>query len=294
MAASQGPNPRRNPASRQSPTRALERAARIGASFAREPLESLERVLDKRAERADRAKPASYQPEPEFLKALHAAIGARWPCGEDACFQSLWAVISETFEANELGFGRAAYGGWDDGDPQLARAVWCLVRHLHPRTVIETGVGRGVTTRLILEGLEKNGSGHLWSVDLPPLLERGLAEQTATAVTDALRSRWTFMLGSSRRTLPALVKSIGAVDMFVHDSFHSSRNLLFEWETVLPFLRPRAVLVADDVERHTGLASFQQHVALRWSLVGEHNDRNGLFAVVAPAQAAGPPSSPKV
>jgi hypothetical protein len=39
--------------------------------------------------------------------------------------------------------------------------------HLRPDTVVETGVAHGVTSRVIREGLERNRSGHLWSVDLP-------------------------------------------------------------------------------------------------------------------------------
>ena len=45
-----------------------------------------------------------------------------------------------------------------------------------------------------------------------------------------------------------LVRRVGRVDVFVHDSFHPERNLLFEWETVLPWLGPSGFLVADDVQ----------------------------------------------
>jgi len=33
--------------------------------------------------------------------------------------------------------------------------------------VIETGVARGMTSRVILEAMTVNNSGHLWRVDLP-------------------------------------------------------------------------------------------------------------------------------
>jgi len=70
--------------------------------------------------------------------------------------------------------GRGTYGGWDDADPAFARAAWCLARHLRPQHVVETGVGRGVTSRAVLEALERNGHGHLWSMDLPPALSQAL------------------------------------------------------------------------------------------------------------------------
>jgi hypothetical protein len=275
----------------------VQRAVRVGLALAREPLESLERIRDKRAERGDRAlPPPTYQPEAGFAQALHAALGAAWPCPEAVRFEAIWIEIEQTFAHKGLRFGRAAYGGWDDGDQLLARTIWCLVRHLRPTIVVETGVARGLTSRVILEGLEQNRSGHLWSIDLPPLLERGLAAETGAAITEALRPRWTYVRGSSRRKLPALARRLGAIDLFVHDSFHSERNLIFEWETVLPFMQPQGVLVADDVQRHHGLASFIKRNEWRPSLVGEHTDGKGMFAVVAPARPAPTPdpASPNV
>jgi cephalosporin hydroxylase len=41
------------------------------------------------------------------------------------------------------------------------------VLHSRPDVVIETGVAHGVTSRIVQEALNRNGSGHLWSVDLP-------------------------------------------------------------------------------------------------------------------------------
>ena len=61
-----------------------------------------------------------------------------------------------------------SYSGWNDGDPGLTRAIWCLIHHLAASQVVETGVAHGVTTRLVLEALQRNGGGRLWSIDVPP------------------------------------------------------------------------------------------------------------------------------
>jgi predicted O-methyltransferase YrrM len=262
----------------------VNRVFAVAGAFVREPRESLERFREKRAEQRDRATgPPSYEPEKQFLQALHAAIEAPWPCGEDGRFDAAWDHIAETLACKGLSMGRGAYGGWDDADRRLAQTIWCLVRHLRPTNVVETGVGRGVTSSLILEALETNAQGHLSSVDLPPILERDLAEQTGAAISDKQRARWTLVRGSSRRKLPSLLRRIGQVDLFVHDSIHTQRNLLFEWSSVLPVMQPGGVLVADDVQRHHGLRSFTDEQQLSWSLVGEHSDGQGLFAVAAPA-----------
>jgi hypothetical protein len=77
---------------------------------------------------------------------------------------------------------------------------------------------RGVTSRTVLEALERNGHGHLWSIDLPPPLAPALLRQTGIAVPGRLRAGWTYVRGSSRRRLPSLVTELEAIDVFIHDS----------------------------------------------------------------------------
>ena len=79
--------------------------------------------------------------------------------------------------------GPESFKGWNDGDAGFVRAIWLLVRCLRPRHVVETGVAHGLTSRFILEALEKNGDGHLWSIDRPPM-EREWKAQIGIAVDD--------------------------------------------------------------------------------------------------------------
>jgi hypothetical protein len=111
---------------------------------------------------------------------LHQRIGAAWPCNPGGDFPQLWEAISASAPIV------SSEAVDHDADRTLAEMVWCLVRHLRPRVVVETGVARGMTARVILEAFRRNADGHLWSVDLPPLDEPwrslvGTAEPAATA-----------------------------------------------------------------------------------------------------------------
>jgi Methyltransferase domain len=105
-----------------------------------------------------------------------------------------------------------------------------------------------VTSRLILEAMALNGSGHLWSVDLPHPLRPELHHETAAAVPLARRENWTYIRGSSRQQLPSLVARLENVDMFVHDSLHTSRNMRFELRTVWPAMDSGSLALVDDVD----------------------------------------------
>jgi hypothetical protein len=162
------------------------------------------------------------------------------------------------FEAKGMKIGRGAFGGWGDGEPGLVRAVWHLVRHLQPAHVVETGVARGFTTRVILEALERNGAGHLWSIDLPPPLKPELHGQVGAAVLVCLHHRWSYIKGSSARCLPGLLSRLGQIDLFIHDSRHTERNVRFELDRAWAALRPGGALVVDDIDLNWGFSSFRQ------------------------------------
>jgi hypothetical protein len=230
---------------------------RAGRAFTTEPFEAYERALEKLAERRDeRGAPFPYEPVADCEERAHRMIGAPWPCDERDAFDAVWTATLADLAGKRLEVGRGAFGGWDDGDPRFVRLAWCLARHLRPERVLETGVARGLATRAVLEAFGRNGGGHLWSVDLPPLLEHDLSNETAAAVPARLRDRWTLVQGSSRRILPGLAGGLRPFDLFIHDSMHTTRNVLFELEYVWPALSPGGVVLIDDVEKNAAMAQF--------------------------------------
>jgi hypothetical protein len=277
------------------------RVVRAARAFVADPIEVLlniqAKVAERDEERAKRTKgvggfmpwpPCPYDVDENWERSLHELIGAPWPCPRTEQFWELWAEVVQSLEAKSLSLGRGAFAGWGDGEPGLVRAVWCLTHHLRPGIVVETGVARGITSRFILEALARNDAGHLWSIDLPPPLDRGLHDQVGVAVPERLRDRWTYIRGSSRRRLPRLLAELGEIDMFIHDSRHSQRNLLFELKHAWDALKPAGVLVADDVDLNCGFHSFRASRGGQASLVclaeplrpdhGRQEDR-GLFGV---------------
>jgi predicted O-methyltransferase YrrM len=164
----------------------------------------------------------------------------------------------QPFEASGVAIGRGAFGGWGDADPGFLRALWHLVRHLRPATIVETGVARGFTSRFILEGLERNGAGHLSSIDAPPVLKPELARQVGAAVLNRLHHRWSYVRGSSAQRLPGLLRQLGGIDLFVHDSRHTERNVTFELEHAWNALRLGGMLVIDDIDLNPAFSSFTQ------------------------------------
>ncbi len=165
-------------------------------------------------------------------------------------------------------------------DSVLARCCYLACRLIAPDVIVETGVAYGVSSAFILRALEVNGRGTLHSVDLPPL-RREADRSWGVAVPDELRDRWRLHRGSSARVLPRLLEEIPTVDLFVHDSLHTHRNMRREFDIVWPRLRNGGLLLADDIERNQAFGELRLKDPALWRVV-EDREVSPLQGKAAP------------
>jgi hypothetical protein len=204
--------------------------------------------------------PCPYQPDTDWEARLHGLLGVPSPSPHVDEFRTSWVELTQRYKSARIHIGRGAFAGWGDGEPGMIRAVWTLIRQLHPENVVETGVARGFTSRMILDALERNRRGRLWSIDLPPVQAPELHAQIGSAVDVGLRHRWTYMRGTSRQRLPKLLRRLGEIDLFIHDSRHTERNVKFELDHAWAALRPGGAIVADDIVMNWDFDSFKRTV----------------------------------
>jgi predicted O-methyltransferase YrrM len=167
----------------------------------------------------------------------------------------------------------------NNGDFALARSIYVICRLRSPNAVLETGVAYGVTSAFVLQALAVNQKGTLFSVDLPPLGNES-DQRVGALVPKQLRERWHLYRGTAKRVLPDLLPLIGKLDLFVHDSLHTSRNMTFEFETVWPYLRPGAVLIADDVQLNDAFSDFAAEAKPSFAAVIKEENKEALFGIM--------------
>lgn len=258
-------------------------------SIASDPMEAWVRFREQlAADRDERPDPGTYRIDTDWEQQLHKQLHGAPLAEVTAEFWQLWPIVIRELEQKGVHAGPSSFKGWNDGDTAFVRAIWCATRQLRPNNVVETGVAHGVTSRFILEALEKNGSGHLWSIDRAPI-EPEWHSQIGIAVDDRLKHRWTYIRGSSRARLPGLLSKLGTIQLFVHDSLHSERNVLFEMGRAWDALRNGGAIIVDDIDINQGFRIFKQRVQSQVSMVCEaeplHPDvrrfnKKGLFGIV--------------
>lgn len=145
---------------------------------------------------------------------------------------------------------------WEESPGVPWPLLYVIARVCKPSVVVETGVAGGRSSFSILQALAENGQGRLHSIELggtEKFESHGLTfhappdEEIGSLVPRGLRDRWDLILGDARKELPVLLSSLGAIDMFLHDSLHTEEHMRFEYETAWPFLREGGYLLSDDI-----------------------------------------------
>jgi predicted O-methyltransferase YrrM len=204
-----------------------------------------------------------------------AAGGIRTALEEAALARFERAIRARRAELIE----RGPWGGHYDADLTLGRCLYALCRALRPSLVVETGVAYGLSSAFILLVLHTNEHGELHSIELPPpaAARKTQAEYIGALIPDRLTHRWRLHLGASRRLLPAVMGD-RTLDLFLHDSSHTYRNMRREYTLAWRHLRPGGMLVSDDVECSQAFGELRGRDSAFWAACRQQGKR-ALFGI---------------
>ena len=134
--------------------------------------------------------------------------------------------------------------------------LYAAARALKPQIVVETGVANGVSSSYLLLAIQKNGIGHLHSIEVGDSSVILKGQPAGWLVPQDLRAHWTLHIGLSEVVLPELVKGLPPFDLFVHDSLHTYKHMMLEFELAFPCLRNGGLLLADDATWNSAFLDF--------------------------------------
>jgi predicted O-methyltransferase YrrM len=137
----------------------------------------------------------------------------------------------------------------------LGLVLYVVCRRQKPDIVVETGVASGVSSSHILCALEQNKRGQLYSIDLPWWQDN----QSGWLIPDYLRHRWQLILGRSSEELAPLLRKVGEIDIFLHDSDHSYQNMLWEFQTAWTYLKVEGLLLAHNIDTNEAFSDFYRN-----------------------------------
>jgi hypothetical protein len=195
---------------------------------------------------------------------------------------------------DEAGNGRQGGCSREDG-----MILYGLARALRPRVVIETGVAAGVSTSFLGAAMVENGTGLLYSLELPPAQssdwahddgmvfdwpEKGVGWVIPAIVRGRLADRHVLLLEDVRTALPRLLAECRSVDIYFHDDLHTPDHMRWQYELVWPYITPGGVLASDDA--NIGWIDFCSNLQLRRSM---YTNLQRLTAMRKPPASGTPP-----
>ena len=132
--------------------------------------------------------------------------------------------------------------------------LYLIIRSLKPDTIVETGVASGESSTFMLQAMEDNKKGKLFSIDLPPSVDQNQRKiifpkdkSSGWIIPENLKDRWELHEGDSGDLLLPLLQKLGTIDGFFHDSLHTYDHMMFEYKTSWDFMRNGGILFSDDV-----------------------------------------------
>jgi len=170
--------------------------------------------------------------------------------------------FKDTHRLGELAIGNYYY---DNGFLPFHNILYIIVRSTKPKNIVETGCYVGHSSATILEAINKNDFGHLYTIDLPlygETVEDGMTytlpnnQRSGYIIPFYLRKNWTLLEGKAEDLLESLLKKIKKTDIFFHDSLHTYNHMLWEFKTVWPYLENHGILISDDVSWNDAFKDF--------------------------------------
>jgi predicted O-methyltransferase YrrM len=124
------------------------------------------------------------------------------------------------------------------------RILTMVVHFTQSKKCLELGTAFGMSSLFILEALKTRGTDiHLTTLEG--------SEPQFSLSSKILRTRYgnqvSCEFGWTQEALPRIVKSLEPLDFMFHDAGHSRISYVMDFHTVLPILKPGAVVLIDDI-----------------------------------------------
>jgi predicted O-methyltransferase YrrM len=145
--------------------------------------------------------------------------------------------------------------------------LYALTRWQRPAVIVESGGFVGLSAAFILRALadERLANARLYSIESSEDCNQGVL------IPDALQSQFVPVRAKAEDVVRS-DKLPGSIDMFLHDSSHRYRHMVWEFREFWPRLRDGGLLVSHDVHMN---AAFPEFVANTYA----HDKKSGILDV---------------
>lgn len=142
--------------------------------------------------------------------------------------------------------------GYSGGGGGNIFVLYYIVRYFKPSVVIESGVSAGNSSSTIIQALEKNNNGNLYSSDLATHLKK---KDIGILIPNYLKYRWKLFEKGDKANLPEILDQVKNIDIVYYDSEKSYQGKKIFMETIFKKFNPEIIII-DDIDRDYWFRDF--------------------------------------
>ncbi len=144
--------------------------------------------------------------------------------------------------------------------------LYFIVRFVKPMVVVETGVASGFSTHAILDALEKNKKGALFSSDLPYFRISDPNKYIGIVVPEGLKKRWNLFVEGDDVNLIKISNKVNMIDVFHYDSDKSFNGRLRALKILEKNINSDTWMIFDDIQDNSFFHEFVYGKNLNWKV----------------------------
>ena len=133
--------------------------------------------------------------------------------------------------------------------------LYSIIKTLHPRYVVETGVAYGWSSLAILLGNMTNEDARLWSTDMPyPML--GNENYVGCVIRGDLKNKWSLVRKPDISGLPEVLQECGLIDFFHYDSDKSYKGRMQTAQLIWDHLKMGGYFMSINIHNNVAFKDF--------------------------------------
>lgn len=160
--------------------------------------------------------------------------------------------------------------------------LYFLIRKFRPCVVVETGVAAGWTSLAILEALNKNESGNLYSSDFPYFRLENPENYVGFVVEpSALKERWNLDIRGDEVALPNICSLLGdkKINLFHYDSDKSYSGRKLALKTLEKNFAADCIVIFDDIQDNLHFKDLVNEGSVNYKILEFQGKYVGIIGV---------------
>jgi len=152
----------------------------------------------------------------------------------------------------------------------VCRMLYYLVKFSEPDVIVETGVANGFSSSYLLLALDSLKKGKLISIDYL-VMPWHTKEKVGQAIPQELKIWHDLIIGNSLIELEKLKTTVKQFDIFMHDSSHTYKHMMAEYQIAWPHLKDGGYLLSDDVSQNDAFLEFADCIGRKPLIIKKDN-----------------------